>query len=87
MPAVTAISTILNSDRGEQMTCSQLQYLQQNFAALLAASDEQERLEQLGIVLTDDKEAVKAFRERLQKRLTEAGAMLGAHVHEHGCAN
>ena len=69
------------------MTCSQLQYLQQNFAALLAASDEQERLEQLGIVLTDDKEAVKAFRQRLQERLMAAGAMLGAHVHEHGCAN
>jgi len=69
------------------MTCSQLQYLQQNFAALLAASDEQEKLEQLGIALTNDKEAVKAFRERLQKRLMEAGAMLGAHVQEHGCAN
>jgi hypothetical protein len=69
------------------MTCSQLQYLQQNFAALLAASDQQEELEKLGVALTDDKEAVKAFREELQKRLTAAGAKLGAHVHEHGCAN
>jgi hypothetical protein len=69
------------------MTCSQLQYLQQNFAALLAASDQQEELERLGGALVDDKEAVKAFREELHKRLTAAGAMLGAHVHEHGCAN
>ena len=69
------------------MTCSQLQYLQQNFAALLAASDRQEELERLGMVLTNDKEAVKAFREELQQRLTAAGAKLGAHVQEHGCAN
>jgi hypothetical protein len=69
------------------VTCSQLQYLQQNFAALLAASDEQEKLEQLGIVLTDDKEAVRAFRERLQERLMAAGSKLAAHVQEHGCAN
>ena len=69
------------------MTCSQLQYLQQSFAALLAASDEQEQLERLGVALVEDKEAVKAFREELQKRLTAAGARLGAHVHEHGCAN
>ena len=69
------------------MTCSQLQYLQQSFAALLAASDEQEALERLGVALVDDKEAVKAFREELQKRLTAAGAKLGAHVQEHGCAN
>jgi hypothetical protein len=69
------------------MICSQLQYLQQNFAALLAASDEQEQLERLGVALVDDKGAVKAFREELQKRLTAAGDRLGAHVHEHGCAN
>jgi len=69
------------------MTCSQLQYLQQSFAALLAASDQQEELERLGVALVDDKEAVRAFREELQKRLTAAGAKLGAHVHEHGCAN
>ena len=69
------------------MTCSQLQYLQQSFAALLAASDEQEQLERLGVALVEDKEAVKAFREELQKRLTAAGAKLGAHVQEHGCAN
>jgi len=69
------------------MICSQLQYLQQNFAALLAVSDRQEELERLGMVLTDDKEAVKAFREELQKRLTAAGAKLGAHAQEHGCAN
>jgi len=72
---------------GEQMTCSQLQYLQQNFAALLAVSDRQEELERLGMILTDDKAAVKAFREELQKRLMAAGARLGAHVQEHGCAN
>jgi len=69
------------------MVCEQLQYLQQNFAALLAASDRQEELAGLGMVLTDDKEAVKAFREELQRRLTAAGARLGAHVQEHGCAN
>ena len=69
------------------MTCSQLQYLQQNFAALLAASDQQAELERLGIALAEDKEAVKAFREELQKRLTAASAELGAHVHQHGCAN
>jgi len=69
------------------MVCEQLQYLQQNFAALLAASDRQEELARLGMVLTDDKEAVKAFREELQRRLTAAGARLGAHVQEHGCAN
>ncbi len=69
------------------MTCSQLQYLQQSFAALLAASDQQDELERLGVALVDDKEAVKAFREELQKRLTAAGAKLGAHVQEHGCAN
>ena len=69
------------------MICSQLQYLQQNFAALLAASDEQEQLERLGVALVDDKEAVRAFREELQRRLTAAGAKLGEHVQEHGCAN
>ena len=69
------------------MICSQLQYLQQNFAALLAASDEQEQLERLGVALVENKEAMKAFREELQKRLTDAGARLGAHVQEHGCAN
>ena len=69
------------------MTCSQLQYLQENFAGLLAASDDQERLERLGVALVENKEAVKAFREELQKRLTAAGAKLGAHVQEHGCAN
>ena len=69
------------------MVCEQLQYLQQNFAALLAASDRQEELARLGMVLTDDKEAIKAFREELQRRLTAAGARLGAHVQEHGCAN
>ena len=69
------------------MVCSQLQYLQQNFAALLAASDEQEKLVQLGIALADDKEAVRAFREQLQQRLTAVGARLAAHVREHGCAN
>ena len=69
------------------MICGQLQYLQQNFAALLAASDEQEQLDRLGVALADKKDAVKAFREELQKRLMAAGARLGAHVHEHGCAN
>ena len=69
------------------MICSQLQYLQQNFAALLAASDEQEQLERLGVALADDTEAVKAFREELQKRLMAAGDKLGAHVQKHGCAN
>jgi hypothetical protein len=69
------------------MLCTQLQYLQQNFAALLAASDQQEELEKLGMVSTDNKEAVKAFREELQKRLTAMGSRLAAHVHEHGCAN
>jgi len=69
------------------MVCNQLQYLQQNFAALLAASDEQEKLVQLGIALADDKEAVRAFREQLQQRLTAVGARLAAHVREHGCAN
>ncbi len=69
------------------MICSQLQYLQQNFAALLAASDEQEKLERVGIALVDDKEAVKAFREQLQEQLAAVGSRLAAHVHEHGCAN
>jgi len=69
------------------MICSQLQYLQQDFAALLAASDHQAELEQLGMALTDDKEAVRALREEFQKRLAAAGTRLGAHVQEHGCAN
>ncbi|MFI5090275.1 MAG: hypothetical protein ACHP7P_09490 [Terriglobales bacterium] len=69
------------------MICSQLQYLQQNFAALLAASDEQEQLERLGMALADDKEAVQTFREQLQQRLTAVQARLAAHVQEHGCAN
>ncbi len=69
------------------MICSQLQYLQQNFAALLAASDQQEELERLGIALANDKEAVKAFREQLQERLAAVGSRLAAHVHEHGCAD
>jgi hypothetical protein len=69
------------------MVCSQLQYLQQNFAALVAASDQQEELERLGVALVDDKEAVKAFREQLQQRLTAVGSRLAAHIHEHGCAN
>jgi hypothetical protein len=69
------------------MLCTQLQYLQQNFAALLVASEQQEQLERLGIVPVDDKEAVKAFREQLQQRLTAVGSRLAAHVHEHGCAN
>ena len=69
------------------MICSQLQYLQQSFAALLAASDQQQELQRLGIALAEDQEAVKAFREELQRHLTAAGARLGTHVHEHGCAN
>ncbi len=69
------------------MLCTQLQYLQQNFAALLVASEQQEQLERLGMVPVDDKEAVKAFREQLQQRLTAVGSRLAAHVHEHGCAN
>ncbi|HYY68272.1 MAG TPA: hypothetical protein VE734_00945 [Terriglobales bacterium] len=69
------------------MICSQLQYLQQNFAALIAAADQQEELERLGMVSTENKEAVRAFREELQKRLTAVGSKLAAHVHEHGCAN
>ncbi len=69
------------------MLCTQLQYLQQNFAALLVASEQQEKLEQLGMVPVDDKEAVSAFREQLQQRLTAVGSRLAAHVHEHGCAN
>ncbi len=69
------------------MLCTQLQYLQQNFAALLVASEQQEQLERLGMVPVDDKEAVKAFREQLQQRLTAVGSRLAAHIHEHGCAN
>jgi len=53
----------------------------------LAASDEQEQLERLGMALADDKEAVKDFREQLQQRLTAVEARLAAHVREHGCAN
>jgi hypothetical protein len=67
--------------------CSQLQHLQQSFAALLGASDQQQELERLGIALAEDKEAVKVSREELQRHLTAAGARLGAHVHEHGCTN
>ena len=69
------------------MVCSQLQYLEQNFAALLAASDQQEEFERLGVAMVEDKEAVKAFREQLQKRLTALGSRLAEHVQEHGCAN
>jgi hypothetical protein len=61
--------------------------LQQNFAALLAASDQHEEMERLGIAPADDKEAVKVFREELQKRLTAVGSRLAAHAQEHGCAN
>jgi hypothetical protein len=69
------------------MICSQLQYLQNNFAALIAASDQQEELERLGVAMVEDKEAVKAFREQLLKRLSAVGSKLAAHIHEHGCAN
>jgi hypothetical protein len=69
------------------MLCSQLQFLQENLTALLAASDQQEQLEPLGIALVNDKEAMKALREQLQQRLAAASLELGKHVHEHGCAN
>lgn len=69
------------------MICSQLQYLQSNFASLIAASDQQDELERLGVAMVEDKEAVKAFREQLQKQLTAVGSRLAAHIHEHGCAN
>ena len=69
------------------MTCFQLQDLQQNFAALVMAAEHQEELERLGMVPVENKEAVKLFREELQKRMTALGAQLSAHIHEHNCAN
>jgi len=69
------------------MTCVQLQDLQQNFAALVLAAEQQEELERLGMVLVENKEAVTAFREELQKRMNALGAKLSAHIHEHNCAN
>jgi hypothetical protein len=69
------------------VNCNQLEYLQQNFAALLAASDQQAELERLGVALVEDKEAVTAFRMKLEEQLNKAGTMLAAHVREHGCAN
>ena len=51
------------------------------------AAEHQEELERLGMVPVENKEAVKLFREELQKRMTALGAQLSAHIHEHNCAN
>ncbi len=69
------------------MVCSQLQQLQQNFAALIIASERQGELERQGMVPVEDKEAVKQFRQELERRLAELGSALSAHIHEHHCAN
>jgi hypothetical protein len=69
------------------MLCNQLQQLQHNFAALLIASERQDDLERQGMVPVEDTEAVKAFREELERRLLALGSQLAAHVREHGCAN
>jgi hypothetical protein len=69
------------------VTCIQLQDLQQNLAALVMAAEQQAELERLGMVLVENKEAVRAFREELQKRMTALGERLAAHIHEHNCAN
>jgi hypothetical protein len=67
--------------------CNQLQVLQHNFAALLVASERQDELERLGMVPVENKEAVKAFREELDRRLKALEFELSAHVQQHGCAN
>ncbi len=69
------------------MICGQLEHLQNNFAALLVANDQQEALELQGMVPVENKDAVRAFREELQKRILAAGSKLAAHIQEHGCAN
>lgn len=69
------------------MLCNQLEHLQHNFAALLVASDQQEQIQRLGMVLADDEETIKAFRQQLQQRLAAAATKLAVHVQEHGCAN
>ena len=69
------------------MICGQLEHLQNNFAALLVANDQQEALELQGMVPVENKDAVRAFREELQKRILAASSMLAAHIQEHGCAN
>ena len=51
------------------------------------AAEQQEELERLGMVSVENKEAVKLFREELQKRMNALGARLSAHIHEHNCAN
>ena len=51
------------------------------------AAEQQEELERMGMVSVENKEAVKLFREELQKRMTALGARLSAHIHEHNCAN
>jgi hypothetical protein len=70
-----------------EVTCIQLQDLQQNFAALIMAAEQQDELERMGMVSVENKEAVRLFREELQKRMTALGARLSAHIQEHNCAN
>jgi hypothetical protein len=67
--------------------CNQLQTLQQHFATLLMAAEHQEELAQLGVVPVENKEAIKLFREELERRLAALGSELSEHVHQHGCAN
>ncbi len=69
------------------MLCNQLEVLQHNFAALLMASERQDELARLGMVPVENKKAVKAFREELERRLRALEFELSAHVHQHGCAN
>ena len=69
------------------MTCIQLQDLQQNLAALVMAAEQQDELERMGMIDVENKEAIKRFREELQKRMTAVGAKLSEHIHEHNCAN
>jgi hypothetical protein len=70
-----------------KMTCIQLQDLQQNFAALVMAAERQDELERMGMVRVEDRDAVKLFRQELQKRMTALGAQLSEHIQQHNCAN
>jgi hypothetical protein len=69
------------------VTCLQLQDLQQNLAALVLAAEQQEEIERTGVIAVENKEAVRLFREELQKRMNAIGEKLSEHIQQHNCAN
>jgi len=67
--------------------CQQLQKLQQDFAALVMAAENQEQLSERAILAGATPENISTFRELLQARMDQIGQALSAHVDAHNCAN